>query len=164
MYQINAREPPEKPINLKTFFQILSPLRSPSTKRSNLSTRSLNTITWHTSDWILPNGTSDIALWLSTAVSCGSGASAALRMMSSSRFQRAILRSMRLCPMTDGLNPAEMKIAVGFSPLQIPPHAVDLEFPRIRDSAVRHRVDRRQCTQVFDFRSTELSLRHIRPL
>lgn len=23
---------------------------------------------------------------------------------------------MRLCPMTDGLNPAEMKIAVGFSP------------------------------------------------
>ena len=49
-------------------------------------------------------------------------------------------------------------------PLQIPPHAVDLEFPRIRDSAVRHRVDRRQCTQVFDFRSTELSLRHIRPL
>ena len=66
--------------------------------------------------------------------------------------------------MTDGLNPRGNEDRSWLLPLQIPPHAVDLEFPRIRDSAVRHRVDRRQCTQVFDFRSAELSLRHIRPL
>ncbi len=106
----------KKPINLKTFFRFYPPCAAPPPNapiyRRDRSTPSPGIPAIESCPTALPTSHCGCP----QPVSCGSGSSAALRMMSSSRFQRAILRSMRLCPMTDGLNPAEMKIAVGFSP------------------------------------------------
>ena len=150
---------PEKTNKSENFFRFFIPAQ-PSTKRS-IYRRDGSTPSYLAYQrLVLPNGTSDIALWLSQPYH-------AVRLFGrlahdvSSRFQRAILRSMRLCPMTDELNPAEMKIAVGYSPADTA-SCSRFEFPRARDSAVRHRVDDGNVRGIR-FRSTELSLRVIRP-
>lgn len=101
MYQINAREPPEKTNKSENFFQILS-----LTQSLHQTLQFIDAIAQHhrhTSDWILPNGTSDIALAVSRI----------MRFRLFGRLAHDVLVTLPACdiafdalvPDDDGLNP-----------------------------------------------------------